>query len=197
MSWISTASGRRIDYLDPDPAQIDIEDIAAGLAALPRWLGQTLHHGLPTPYSVAQHSCHCCEELREIQIRRRIYVPLALAGLLHDAAEAYMGDCPRPLKRQLGAAWDEIEARLAATIFKRFGLDAEWLRHPAIKHVDDRMLMTERRDLQPRCPPWDGGPWPEPFDAPIEPWSAAFARRRFLMLFHGLNGDVFSPEPAA
>lgn len=171
MTWISTMSGRKIDFLAPDPEQIHIEDIAAGLAAMPRWCGQTQFQDEAVHYSVAQHSCLCSDFCPEH----------ALAALLHDAAEAYMGDCPRPLKQLLGGAWRECEERLQQAIFTRFGLPPEI--PAAVKAVDDRMLMTERRDLQPHCPPWESGPWPEPFLWRIEPWSQNFARDEFLFAF--------------
>lgn len=171
MTWISTLSGRKIDLLAPDPDQIDIEDVAAGLAALPRWCGQTQARGRAVHYSVAQHSWLCSKRCPTH----------ALAALLHDAAEAYMGDCPRPLKALLGGAWHEIESRLQAAIFARYGLPPEI--PAAVKRVDDRLLMTERRDLQPLCPPWDprgdGSDWPKPYPWHVAPWPPGQARVAF------------------
>jgi 5'-deoxynucleotidase YfbR-like HD superfamily hydrolase len=173
MTWISTLSGRKIDFIHPDPGQIDIEDIAAGLAAMPRWCGQTVFAGKPVHYSVAQHSVYCS----------RMCPTHGLAALLHDAAEAYMGDCPRPLKDFLRQAWADVEGRLLATIFKKFGLDP--FIPPAVKAIDDRLLMTERRDLQPHCPPWD---WhgPDPFTWNIAPVAPSQARAMFLKRFTDL-----------
>lgn len=170
MTWISTLSGKRIDFWNPDPDEIAIEDVAAGLAALPRWCGQTQAHGRAVHYSVAQHSWLCSKRCPTH----------ALAALLHDAAEAYMGDCPRPLKRELGITWTIIETRLQRAIFAKFGLPPEI--PAAVKAIDDRLLMTERRDLQPLCPPWEGD-WPDPLDFAISPWPGEQARTAFLARF--------------
>lgn len=188
MTWISTANGRKIDFLNPEPSEIDVDDIAAGLAAMPRWAGQTLYRGVPCHYSVAQHSwwVSVCVE-REFPGAPR----LALMALLHDAPEAYMGDCPRPLKELLGSTWNVIELRLLVAIFHRFDLTLDAQLAPQIKRVDDRMLITERRDLQPLCPPWDEpadgrGPWPDPYGERLEPMSVTAARELFLRRFNKL-----------
>lgn len=171
MTWISTRSGKRIDFRNPDPDEIVIEDIAAGLAAMPRWCGQTQFRSDPVHYSVAQHSVYCS----------KMCPRHALAALLHDAPEAYMGDCSRPLKHLLGGAWQDIEIRLQIAIFGKFGL-SPWI-PAAVKEIDDRLLMTEKRDLQPLCPPWE---WqgPEPFTWNVTPWLYSQAYASFLHQFH-------------
>ena len=180
MTWISTLSGRKIDFLNPDPRQIEIEDIAAGLAAASRFVGQTVRDGAWIPYCVAEHSflasCRCER--------------FPLEALLHDAAEGYMGVCNRPLKDLLRPLWDPIERRIHAAICRRFGVRDDM--PPEVKAVDDRLLMTERRDLQPRSPEWDSGndyTRAVPYDHVIHPRSQEHARRLFLERFGELRGN--------
>lgn len=153
MTWIGTASGRRLDYLDPRPDQISIDDIAVALSRAPRFCGHTRQ-----PYSVARHSINAVEVL---QAEHRLDDCRLLRGaLLHDASEAYMGDLPTPLKA-LCPRYRAIEDRLMRAIAARFGFD--WPLHPLIKRVDGRMLMTERLHLQPDGPAWSS-PTPPPYD---------------------------------
>jgi hypothetical protein len=194
MTWISTANGHKIDFLNPEPSEIEIDDIAAGLAAMPRWAGQTLYRGEPCHYSVAQHSWHVSIAVAE---EYPDSPRLALMALLHDATEAFMGDCPRPLKNLLGPTWNVIELRLLVAIFNRYGLTLDRELAPQIKRVDDRMLMTERRDLQPLCPPWESGPWPDPYELTLSPWDVAMARNQFLRRFNKLHLTIQSERPAA
>ena len=112
-------SGRRLDLLDPTPMDIEIEDIAHGLAFVARWNGQT--HG-DWAYSVAEHSLL----VEEIFAARDPGVPARwrLAALLHDAPEYVIGDMISPVKSALGVEYGEMDARLAAAIHRRFGLPA-------------------------------------------------------------------------
>ena len=105
MTWILTNSGKHFDFADPQPDQIDILDIAQGLANECRYAGQCRVF-----YSVAQHSF----------LASQIVNPrLALEALLHDAAEAYCKDIPRPLKYML-PEYQAIEARVESAIRERF-----------------------------------------------------------------------------
>jgi len=118
-AWQRMLSGRRLDLLDPTPVDIEIEDIAHGLAFVARWNGQTRGD---YPYSVAEHS------LLVEQIFARI-APGAparwrLAALLHDAPEYVLGDMISPVKAAVGPGYGELDARLAAAIHLRFGLPA-------------------------------------------------------------------------
>ncbi|MEM9750970.1 MAG: HD family hydrolase [Pseudomonadota bacterium] len=119
-AWQRMLSGRRLDLLDPSPLDIEIEDIAHGLARVARWNGQTRGD---TPFNVAQHSViveALCGELRpEWPAKWR------LAALLHDAPEYVIGDMISPFKATLGAAYYDVEARLQRAIHVRFGLPAE------------------------------------------------------------------------
>ena len=113
-------SGRRLDLLDPSPVDVEIEDIAHGLARVARWNGQTKG---PLPFSVAQHSL----VVEDFCVAANSDWPAAwrLAALLHDAPEFVIGDMISPFKSALGDAYRSIEARLQQAIHIRFGLPAE------------------------------------------------------------------------
>jgi 5'-deoxynucleotidase YfbR-like HD superfamily hydrolase len=112
-------SGRRLDLLDPTPVDIEIEDIAHGLAFVARWNGQTVGDW---PYSVAEHSLL----VEEIFARLDPDVPLRwrLAALLHDAPEYVIGDMISPVKAAVGPGYGALDARLSAAVHLRFGLPA-------------------------------------------------------------------------
>lgn len=176
---ILTATGRYFDFLNPDPASIEIEDIATALSRICRFTGHTREF-----YSVAQHSVYVS-----------YFVPQdhALAGLLHDAAEAYIGDCSTPLKRML-PDYKAIEHRVERAICARFGL--VYPLDQCVKAADLRMLLTERRDLMPQPLPdnvqtdviaWaDFGGIP-PLATRIRGLHSDDARQVFLDRFHELS----------
>ena len=118
-AWQKMLSGRRLDLLDPTPVDIEIGDIAHGLAFVARWNGQTEGD---YAYSVAEHSL----------LVERLYTRLTpgapakwkLAALLHDAPEYVIGDMISPVKAAVGPGYDELDKRLAAAIHIRFGLPA-------------------------------------------------------------------------
>ena len=119
-AWQRMLSGRRLDLLDPTPVDIEIEDIAHGLAFVARWNGQTMGD---FAYSVAEHSLLVEELFGRI-------VPSApakwrLAALLHDAPEYVIGDMISPVKAAVGAGYGELDNRLVAAIHRRFGLPAD------------------------------------------------------------------------
>jgi len=118
-AWQRMLSGRRLDLLDPTPVDIEIEDIAHGLAFVARWNGQTLGDW---PYSVAEHSLL----VEEIFGRMNPTQPARwrLAALLHDAPEYVIGDMISPVKSAVGPGYGEMDARLAAAVHIRFGLPA-------------------------------------------------------------------------
>ena len=110
-------SGRRLDLLDPSPFDIEIEDIAHGLARVARWNGQTVGaHG----FSVAQHS-ELVEDLLA-KLSPGIGARWRMLALLHDAPEYVIGDMISPFKAALGLDYRQFEARLEAAIHIRFGL---------------------------------------------------------------------------
>ncbi|CUH45271.1 hypothetical protein RUM4293_04182 [Ruegeria atlantica] len=113
-------SGRRLDLLDPTPVDIEIEDIAHGLAFVARWNGQTAGD---YAYSVAEHSL-LVEELFG-RIAPKAPVKWRLAALLHDAPEYVIGDMISPVKSAIGPDYGALDDRLAAAIHIRFGLPAE------------------------------------------------------------------------
>lgn len=118
-AWQRMLSGRRLDLLDPTPVDIEVEDIAHGLAFVARWNGQTRGDW---PYSVAEHS------LLVEQIFSRCNPDVAtnwkLAALLHDAPEYVIGDMISPVKAAVGPEYGELDMRLTAAIHIRFGLPA-------------------------------------------------------------------------
>ncbi len=113
-------SGRRLDLLDPSPLDIEIEDIAHGLAFVARWNGQTYGE---FPYSVAEHSLL----VEQIYGRLQPTAPVKwrLAALLHDAPEFVIGDMISPVKAAVGPDYKAMDARLQAAVHLRFGLVAE------------------------------------------------------------------------
>ncbi|WP_199533299.1 HD domain-containing protein [Rhodovulum sp. 12E13] len=118
-AWQRMLSGRRLDLLDPTPVDIEIEDIAHGLAFVARWNGQTAGDW---PYSVAEHS------LLVERIFARLCPPdprWQLAALLHDAPEYVIGDMISPVKAAVGPEYGRLDDRLSAAIHLRFGLPAE------------------------------------------------------------------------
>jgi len=116
-AWQRMLSGRRLDLLDPQPADIEIEDIAHGLARVARWNGQTLGDHA---FSVAQHALLVEEvaAVMEPNLERR----WRLAALLHDAPEYVIGDLISPFKAAVGLDYRAFEARLLQAIHLRFGL---------------------------------------------------------------------------
>lgn len=171
--WIQTYSGLRFDPVNPRPEDIRIEDVAHALAHQCRFTGHTKFF-----YSVAEHSIH---------VSRQCTPQDALAGLLHDASEAYLVDVASPLKRLPEfAGYREIEARLQAMIFARFGLAPEL---PAsVKDADLRMLSTEAvQIMSPLHRDWVLPAQPY-FDLRVDCHGPARARRLFLERFAHLGG---------
>lgn len=119
-AWQRMLSGRRLDLLDPTPVDIEIEDIAHGLAFVARWNGQTKGD---FAYSVAEHSLL----VTEIFALRQPKAPVKwqLAALLHDAPEYVIGDMISPVKAAVGPGYGALDDRLTAAIHLRFGLPAQ------------------------------------------------------------------------
>jgi len=118
-AWQRMLSGRRLDLLDPTPVDIEIDDIAHGLAFVARWNGQT--HG-DYAYSVAEHSL--LVETLFGRISSKAPTKWRLAALLHDAPEYVIGDMISPVKAAVGPGYGELDDRLTAAIHLRFGLPA-------------------------------------------------------------------------
>lgn len=190
-AWQRMLSGRRLDLLDPSPLDIEIEDIAHGLARVARWNGQT--HG-DHIFSVAQHTL-----LTEEIARRRNGASdrrLALALLLHDAPEYVIGDMISPFKVVIGGAYKAVEHRLLEAIHLRFGLPREL---PAeivaiIKAADRGAAFLEATSLAGFSAAEARrlfGPRPALTIAVerdyLTPWPADTAKLRFLQYFNSLN----------
>jgi 5'-deoxynucleotidase YfbR-like HD superfamily hydrolase len=118
-AWQRMLSGRRLDLLDPTPLDIEVEDIAHGLAFVARWNGQTRGDW---PYSVAEHSL-LVEELFA-RANPGIAAKWRLAALLHDAPEYVIGDMISPVKAAVGPGYGALDERLTAAVHLRFGLPA-------------------------------------------------------------------------
>lgn len=119
-AWQRMLSGRRLDLLDPSPLDVEIEDIAHGLARVARWNGQTIGEHA---FSVAQHSLvveEICRKLAPDWDKKR-----RLMALLHDAPEYVIGDMISPFKAALGLDYKAFEAKLETAVHLRFGLPAQ------------------------------------------------------------------------
>ncbi|MGL5116300.1 MAG: hydrolase [Beijerinckiaceae bacterium] len=188
-AWQRMLSGRRLDLLDPSPFDVEIEDIAHGLARVARWNGQTIG---PFPYSVAQHALL----VEAIARHRHADLPArtALAVLLHDGAEYVIGDIISPFKAVLGDAYKGVEARILAAIMLRFGLPAEITGpvHTLTKEADGIAAFHEATRLAgfsvEEATRFFGKPEPLTKDilALLEPWPTEQAEQRFRLRFDAL-----------
>ena len=171
---ILTSLGLYFNLQEPDPADVDIDDIAYALSNICRFTGH-----VHTYYSVAEH-CY----------RASLIVPslYALQALLHDAAEAYIGDVSSPLKRLL-PDYRAIEERVEAAVLTHFKLPLK--PHPCVKQADLVMLATEQRDLLPHHDDdWAVLKGIDPLPDFISPLPPHQARMRFLERYRALTlGD--------
>jgi 5'-deoxynucleotidase YfbR-like HD superfamily hydrolase len=179
-SAIQTFTGLRFSPLEPDPAAIEIADVAHGLANHCRFGGHC-----SVFYSVAQHSCVVADAVRE----RGADAQTVLYALLHDASEAYLGDLPHPVKHrsEFGVLYREIEEPLQAAILARFGVTAAAAQ--LVKQIDRAALAAERAALMRAA---DDAWWPEldgvtPLDVEIVPWSPQQSETEFLARFEALQ----------
>ena len=189
-AWQRMLSGRRLDLLDPSALDVEMEDIAHGLARVARWNGQTKGAHI---YSVAQHSL-LVEALARAKVPR-LDRNGRLAVLLHDAPEYVIGDMISPFKAVIGDSYKAVEHRLLATIHLRFGLPAklpETLQN-LIKTSDRAAAYLEATRLAGFV---DGEArkffgQPPKFSAAIErdyltPWTAGAAEQRYRERFEKL-----------
>lgn len=177
-SWIQTRSGLRFDVLNPDPALIQIEDIAVSLSRQCRYTGHTSAF-----WSVAQHSVIVSQECDHED---------ALWGLLHDASEAYLIDIPRPLKRlPQFSFYRDLEDGVMQAVCDRFGLPYDM---PAsVKRLDTEILVTEAEQLmQPLHPDWhyrrENGY--KGLDRTLYPIGPLLAERMFLRRFKAITERI-------
>jgi 5'-deoxynucleotidase YfbR-like HD superfamily hydrolase len=179
-------SGRRLDLLDPSPLDVEIEDIAHGLARTARWNGQTRGRHI---FSVAQHTL-LVGALLLLQ-EPEASAQLRLAALLHDAAEYVIGDLISPFKAMLSEDYREAERRIMAAVHRRFGLPPVLPPRMAraIKRADATAAFLEAVNLAGFSLAEAKRYFPRPeMPTPVEsellaPWSAAKATRRFLQRF--------------
>jgi uncharacterized protein len=195
-AWQRMLSGRRLDILDPSPLDIELSDIAHGLARVARWNGQTLGD---FPFSVAQHSILVLEIFRtldpEADERALLY------ALLHDAPEYVMGDIISPFKTVMGGNYKEVEGRLQAAIYLRFALGAvpptALMRR--IKRADKEAAYFEAVRLagfeadearrffgEPTIPAFDL----DAFERLIRPWPTREAYDRFVAAVEDLTARL-------
>ncbi|ARF50630.1 hypothetical protein [Pantoea stewartii] len=172
MSFIMTFTGKHIDFRNISENSFSIEDIATALSNTCRFAGH-----LENFYSVAQHSVHCSE---------LVAPELAFEALMHDAAEAYLGDVTAPLKALL-PDYRRIEKQVETAIRQKYKLPQQ--QTPAVKRADLIMLATERRDFGMD----DGTPWVmldgiAPASFVIEPMPPRQAKALFIKQFFKLGG---------
>lgn len=165
--WITTYTGKKFHFRDPKPEEICIEDIAHALSLKCRYSGHCKYL-----YSVAQHSLHVAFLLPG---------ELKLSGLLHDAAEAYIPDIPRPVKVSFGLR--EFEDRLLSVIEAKYGL----VKSRVIKEADNVMIATEASQLMDNMDGW--AKLPEPLKYKIDYYSPLEMEDKFLRCFKRYGGS--------
>jgi len=167
--WIQTFSGRRFFPLEPRAEELDVADIAHALSLLCRFNGHCLRF-----YSVAEHS---------LRVSKACPPEYTRWGLMHDAAEAYLSDLPRPIK-QCMPFFRDCEDRLLRVIADRY--DLGWPMPVEVAAADTRLLATEARDLMVAPPAsWELGQ--DPLPERIEPLGPAEAETAFLARFEELS----------
>ncbi len=196
-AWQRMLSGRRLDLLDPSPLDIEIEDIAHGLARVARWNGQTQG---PHSFSVAQHCLlveaiadHLNPDWSDNPDRRNSW---RLMALLHDAPEYVIGDMISPFKVVMGDAYKAVETRLLAAIHLRHALPAETpaILKRRIKDADRIAAFLEATELagfgREEALRFFGRPQalPRAVLALLEPLSTEAAQARFMARFAQLGG---------
>jgi len=192
-AWQRMLSGRRLDLLDPSALDIEIEDIAHGLARVARWNGQTSGAHI---FSVAQHSL-LVEGLARARVPR-LDRSRRLAVLLHDAPEYVIGDMISPFKAVIGDAYKAVERRLLAAIHRRFGLPIK-----SAPELEELIKIADRQAAYleaTRLAGFDAAEARRFFGRPpdisptlerdyLKPWPAETAHARYLERFKKLIGE--------
>lgn len=192
-AWQRMLSGRRLDLLNPTPVDIEISDIAHGLARVARWNGQTVgEHAL----SVAQHSL-IVEDI-VISLSPDVTQPIRLAAVLHDSPEYVVGDLISPFKSAIGFDYKNFENRLLSAIHIRFGLPGlmDEQANKLIKSADAVAAYYEAKVLAgfsaDEADQIFGRPSQLPNDLQdrlnaLNPWPTGLAQERFLTKFAELS----------
>ena len=173
--WRSTYTGKQFHFLDPQPDEICIEDIAHALSLTCRFGGACKQF-----YSVADHSIRVSEIVPE---------EYKLLALLHDGAEAYLADIVRPMKNSL-PGFKEMENVILVAIFDKFipfWIDDKHEIYGTIKEADNIILATEARDLMTNMNDWAS--LPQPLPDKIKPMSSRAAEVLFLMMFADMEAE--------
>lgn len=178
--YIQTFTGRKFWPIDPRPDEVCIDDIAHALSMLCRYNGHCLKF-----YSVAEHSVHVAQWLFD----NGYPWETILAGLLHDATEAYVADVPRPLKQSL-PTYKDAENKVWRAIAARYGLDAEL---PAEVHEADNRILADEVQQNMKPMEWHAG-HDDPLGVELEFWTPAQAEHEFIAMFQFL--DQRRREPA-
>jgi uncharacterized protein len=189
-AWQRMLSGRRLDLLDPSPLDVEIEDIAHGLARVARWNGQTRGDHI---FSVAQHSL--LVEAIAAHLEPALDARQRLMTLLHDAPEYVIGDIISPFKAAVGESYKSVELRLLAAIHLRFGLPPETpsLLHRQVKRADRIAAFLEATTLagftREEGLKYFGAPEPLPraVIAMLEPLPPVEAQAAFRARFEALS----------
>jgi 5'-deoxynucleotidase YfbR-like HD superfamily hydrolase len=189
-AWQRMLSGRRLDLLDPSPLDIEIEDIAHGLARVARWNGQTSG---PHIFSVAQHSL--LVEAIASQVDAALTPRARLFVLLHDAPEYVIGDMISPFKAVIGLTYKAVEERILSAVLLRYSLDATQSQSLAklTKRADRAAAFFEATRLagfaEAEAEQFFGRPrfLPKDLDAMLTPASSEEIEQRFLARFRGLT----------
>lgn len=174
--WILTHTRKRFYPVDPRVEDVDIADISHALPHLCRYAGHT-----PEIYSVGQHSVHVSWDIKDLGHSKQAQ----LAGLLHDAPEAYIVDVPAPVKKYL-PDYKKIEDRLWDAIQDAFGIP-RGIYDEIIKVSDQRVFAAEARDLMGDPEDWKSRKGLVPIKSEIIPWSVMYTREKFRLTFEELN----------
>ena len=194
--WIETYTGKAFHLLNPQVEEFCMEDVAHALSMICRYNGHAQRH-----YSVAEHSCLIADAVHK-EIRRQSsphYIPpftkggdlhrlrVELSALVHDAAEAYIGDMTRPLKVKM-LAFKEVEARIDLKVAEWLGLEYPFAK--IIKEYDSRILHDERKQVMSQSTNMWGTDSLEPIGVEVQFWDNKRAKREFTDRFLYLTSMI-------
>jgi len=189
--WMQVSSGGKFFPLDPRPSEIHIDDIANGLALTCRYGGQGDIHRF---YSVAEHSLLMAEyALGQVYARDSgntgvVVLRIAFLALMHDAAEAYVGDLVYPVKQNAGAEFKKMEHNIQRVIMRKYGAEEDADRwDEEVKQLDGRILVNEKAVLfKGPVQAWSTDTYSPLEEIEIHCYDALTVKKRWLHLFHRL-----------